>query len=391
MIRFVRNVTVAVAGAAVLVLGGSAAALASVAPPNGPPPPASTVEQANSVAASTDYVVPAPSDNRSQPSNPSARHATRNTPSTTHSVPAPASVAHANAVNLEFLETCISCTAGEAGATSSRGRATAIRLFGHEVAGGDSRSDASHDGALLALPVNPLLNLAIADWRTTSEADVSKSMSHSHSRAALVDLALLGEKPADSLLTLSVLESASNATYTERLSHGDADANGAVLTVLHGALIIVLLHSETSSDHPGSSYVVSINGSKLVDADEHGDCAGIPIAIPGVLKLTLLRVCADGGSAEIGTVSVPSSSGETAGVVTAQSNGAAVVVPAVTSPSTGVAGVSATPSATAAAGAAGARSVPTTGVSLGLGGLVLVAAGVAVAALALRRRRADAC
>jgi hypothetical protein len=370
----------------VLVLGAGTVVHASVAPPNGPPP-GSTVQQAqDGASAAPDYVVPAPPPNPAHASHRSeTRHTTPSTP-TTITVPAPAGSAHADALHLEFLQTCIGCTGAEAGAASSHGRATALRLLGHDVSGGDSTSNGSQAGALLMLPVNPLLSLAIADWKTTSGA-TSTPTSFSHSRAALLDLALLGKIPADSLLTLTVLESTSNATYTDALSHGDAASNGLVLTALHGALVIVVLHSETSSNNPGSSYVLSINGNQLLTSASTGDCAGIPITIPSVLTISLLQVCAAGGSAVVGTVTVPSTTGETAGVVTAQSTGAATVVPAaaVVPPATGaVAAAAATPPATGAA----ASSVPSTGVNLGVGGLLLVLAGTAVAVLAMRRRRA---
>jgi hypothetical protein len=389
MIRQFRRTVVAVSGAAVLVLGGATVASASVQPPSGPAQQAPTVDQVRDGTSTTpDYVVPNDPPKQSSPSahrtNPG-----RTTPATTPqtvSVPAPASRATAKAINLEFLQTCISCTSADAASKKAHGHATAIRLFGHDISWGESMSNGSHEGALLALPINPLLNLAIADWKTVSHADGGDSTkSFSHDRAALVDLALLGDSPAESLLTVAILESMSNATYSDALSHGDATANGVDLTALKGALVIIVLHSETSSDHPGSSYLLSINGNKLGEAGEDG----IPITIPGVLTITLLQVGAVGGvgSAVIGTVTMPGGGGESAGVVTAQSSGAAAVVPAATTPATGgVAAVSAVAPKTAAS--VSAVAAPSTGVNLGVGGLLLVVTGAAVAVMALRRRRA---
>ena len=374
LIGYIMRTVVAVSGAAVLVLGGATVASASVAPPAGHAPAGRTVQQArNGTSGTPDYVVPANGDPSSEPAG-----------TTTQNVPAPASSASASVINLEFLDTCISCTTAHAGAHSSHGRSVALRLLGHDVAVGQSVSNASNEGALLALPINPLLNLAIADWRTTSGADAVKSTSFAHSRAALVDLALLGDTPADSLLTVALLESTSNATYTGALSHGDAVDNGVDLTALRGALVVIVLHSETSSDHPGSSYILSINGNKLGTSDQVGNGDGIPVSIPGVLTLTLLRVNAVGGSAVIGTLTMPSTSGETAGLVTAQSLGGAGGVPIVATPATS--GVAAA-SAAAPSAAGGASRVPSTGVNLGIGGLLLVVTGAAVTVLALRRRR----
>jgi hypothetical protein len=237
MIRHVRRAVVVVSAAAGLVLGGATVASAGVTPLTGS---------------------------------------------------APASHGSASAVNLEVLATCISCTSAEAGTHRPQGRSAALRVLGREISGGESVSNASQKGALVALPDNPLLNVAIAHWRTFTGIDGERSTSYSHSRAALVDLALLGGTPAESLLTVALLESTSNATYTGALSQGDAADNGADITALHGGLALVVLHSETSSDGPGSSYLVSINGSRLPSSGLPGKGDGIPITIPGVLTLTLL-------------------------------------------------------------------------------------------------------
>jgi hypothetical protein len=336
-----------------------------------------------------DYVVPndrpqqsSPSGHRTSPGRTTPR---QTTPATVVPVPPPASRATAKAINLEFLQTCISCTSADAASKKAHGNATAIRLFGHDISWGESVSNGKHEGALLALPINPLLNLAIADWTTISHADEVGNGSSSHNRAALVDLALLGDTPAESLLTVAILESMSNATFTDALSHGDATANGVDLTALKGALVIIVLHSETSSDHPGSSYLLSINGNKIGEAGADG----IPITIPGVLTVTLLQVGAVGGvgSAVIGTVTMPGGGPESAGLVTAQSQGAAAVVPAAITPATGGA-AAANAAAPKTAASVSAVSAPSTGMNMGVGGLLLVVTGAAVAVLALRRRRA---
>ena len=383
MIRHLIRTVVAVCGATVLALGGGTVASAGVAPPTGPAPSGPTVQQARDGTSGTPaYVGPG------TVSDPSTTPPTQ----TAQTVPTPASSASASVVNLEFLDTCISCTTAHAGAHAAHGRSAAIRLLGHDVAVGESASNAAHEGALLELPVNPLLNLAIADWSTASGADAVGSSSHSH--AALVDLAVLGETPADSLLTLALLESTSNATYTDALSHGNAVDNGVDLTALHGALVLIVLHSETSSDHSGSSYVLSINGNKLVTSNQMGSSDGIPVAVPGVLAITFLQVsdtdaCSAagcdliGGSAAIGTLTTPGTAGETAGVVTARSKSAAWVVPAAVAPSTDVAA----PAVITAASSRSGLWVPSTGISLGVGGLLLVVSGAAVATMALRRRR----
>jgi hypothetical protein len=244
VIEHLRRAGLAISGAAALVLSDGSIAVASVTRPTGLPPALRTRD----------------------------------------TQPAAASGAAGSIVDVEYLQTCVSCTTARAGTQRPDGSASAIRLAGHEIAGGESVSDASQRGALLALPVNPFLSLAIADWRSTCGVDAERSTSFSHSRAALVDLALLGDAPGASLLTVGLLESASDATYTGAMSRGDAVDNGVHVTALNGALAVIVLHSEASSDHPRSSYILSINGSKLLTSSQAGDDeGGTPTTIPGVL------------------------------------------------------------------------------------------------------------
>lgn len=270
--------------------------------------------------------------------------------------PAPSGQGSGSVLKLDLVGTCIGCTSADAGARRPQAHAAPIRLLGHEIPGGESVANASQQGALLAVPVNPLLNLAIANWQASSGVDEARSTSHAHSRAALVDLALLGETPADSMLTVALVESSSNATYTGSRSHGDAVDNGVDLTALHGAVVVTVLHSEASSEHPGSSSVLSVNGNSLLGSGETPGGVGIPITIPGVLGLTLLEGNARGGASGV------------AGVSATRPPGPVRAVPA--------------------AVIGGSLQVPPTGLSLGIGGLVLVVAGAAVTGLALRRRPA---
>ena len=57
--------------------------------------------------------------------------------------------------------------------TSSQ--AIAVRLLGNDISGGESSGDGAHGGALLAVPANPLLALAIADWRAENSTSPSTS------------------------------------------------------------------------------------------------------------------------------------------------------------------------------------------------------------------------
>jgi hypothetical protein len=205
--------------------------------------------------------------------------------------------------------------------------------------------------------------------------------SSAHSRASLVDLALgPNGHQSGGVITLAVLEATSDAGYQGLSSGGTGANNGVDLNVGDGALVVVLLHSDASSANKGSAYVIGINGNKILGSEQTGS-GGIPIAIPGVVGLILLQVNANGGaaSASVGTVSdLLGQTGQTAGVLTAS----AVGLPGTGAPAAGTATAATAPST-------GALSAPNTGMALGMSGLVLLPAGLALLFLSLRRRRGD--
>ncbi|HEY2702154.1 MAG TPA: hypothetical protein VGL20_00540 [Candidatus Dormibacteraeota bacterium] len=300
-------------------------------------------------------------------------------PHDTVTSPAPPGGATANVIQVNPIDTCISCTSASAGPGSASARATAIRLLGNDLSAGRSDSS-STSGALIAVPAAPLLSLAIADWATSASPGASSS---SHSRAALVDL-VVGPTGHSSggLITLAVLEATSDAGYQGLSSAGNGENNGVDLNVGDGALVVVLLHSDASSTHGGSAYVVGINGTKLLGSDQTGP-GGIPIAVPGVVGLILLQVSANGGagSAAVGTVGdLLGQSGQAAGVLTASAVGL---------PGNGIAGGTATAAANTPTTGSG-LTAPNTGMALGLGGLLLLPAGLVLLFVSLRRRRGSA-
>ncbi|HEY2702744.1 MAG TPA: hypothetical protein VGL20_03545 [Candidatus Dormibacteraeota bacterium] len=293
---------------------------------------------------------------------------------------APSGRAVANGANLGIIDSCISCTNAVAGSGSSQAGAQALRLLGQDLSAGQASSNGAQSGALLTLPANPLLALALADWMTAAQA--SGLSSSSHSRSALADLALGNGQVA----TVAVLEATSNALFSPSASHGDAANNGVDATLLNGGLAIIVLHSDTSSDGTGTTYVASINGQQLLASHD----GGIPISLPGVGTINLLQVGAAGGVAAsaIGTVdNLLGAPGQAAGVLTSSSAGAAAAtstptVPAAGAPKTGV-----------VAGPTSADvqpSTPFTGISLGLGGFALLAGGLGLLATLARRRTSAA-
>jgi hypothetical protein len=290
--------------------------------------------------------------------------------------PPPPGNATASGAHVNPIDTCASCTGAGADSGSSQSGATALRVVGQTLSGGSSSSTGTQSGQLVALPANPLMTLAVADWMTASEAPGS-----SRSRSALVDLGLSDGQVA----TVAVLQAASAAGFEGTASHGAGANNGVNLTGGNGALVLVLLHSEANSDGGRSAYLASLNGTTLGGTNQDGD---IPITVPGVITIHLLSVGADGGvaGAAIGSVNdVLSIPGQVASVLASTANGAGAppIAMAPLAPAAGVASALAPPS-THAAG----PGIPLTGISIGAAGLVLLTSGLGLLGLSGRRRRA---
>jgi hypothetical protein len=303
--------------------------------------------------------------------------------------PAPAgslvSHAAANALNLGVIGTCVSCTSAAAGPSSSQSGAHALTVLGQDLSAGSTSSNGSNSGNLIALPANGLLGLAVADWMNSAKAGANGS--DASSRSALTDLNLGNGQIA----TVALLEAMSHAANGGSSASGDAATNGADISLLNGAVALILLHSDVAADGTQTAYVASLNGQQLLAT--HGNSGGLPITIPGVGTINILQSGANGGqpNTAIGTISdLLGTAGQAAGVMTAEGGPAASTASTGTGngssstaaphqPSTGAAHI---PSA-AGTGA----STPNTGVDLGLGGLALVAGGISVLAATARRRR----
>ena len=285
---------------------------------------------------------------------------------------APAGSATANAVSIPLLDTCISCTNADAGPSSADGNATALRVLGHDVEAGHESGNNSGSGALIALPVNPLLNLAVADWMAAANAGSTSSTGSA--RAALVDLGV------NKVLSLAVLEAGSNASWTGSSSSGNAYTNGVNLNLGNGALVVILLHSDSDSNNGSHAYVASINGTSILSNTQIGQ--PITITIPGVVTITLLQTSASGG-VTIGSVATASNllnmPGTQAGLFTTSGSGTH-------GGNTGNTGN--TGSGVQAASTGSGLGVPETGVGIGILGFVLATAGAAAAVTSRLRRRA---
>ncbi len=301
-------------------------------------------------------------------------------------VVAPPGSAAATGLEVTPLDSCVSCTTASAGPEGTTARATALRLLGRDLVGGSSRGGSSARGALVALPGNPALDIALASWETGTETGGPPA---SQSRSALVDLGVLpsGEdSTTGGLVTVAVLETFADATHSGSRSGGYGAANGADIGLANGTLVIIVLHSQATGDEHGGADVASVGGAQVLGGA--GDSPGIPATVPGVLEVTLLRSGAGGGvgSAAVGSVDrLLDFPGQVAGILTAAGrSGAAAGAAGAGTPATGT--------GEAAAGPPPARSpgIPSTGAAAGGAGLVALGAGALAGVAALRGRRRTA-
>ncbi len=295
---------------------------------------------------------------------------------------APAASASSHGLVLGLLDGCVSCTSATAAPGHGGAAATGLRLLGNDFAAGTSTGHGSRGGALLTLPSNPLLDLALASWMASSDSGPAAS---GDARSALTDLALGGN-----LATLSLLRSTSHAGVAGGAGSGSSASDGAVISLLGGALGLGLLHSDTDASGRAQSYLASVDGTPVGALSSSG---AVPVSIPGVLDLALLQAdsaaAAGGtGSAAVGSVSnVLGVPGTAAGVLGSSASGSAAAAAAAGSgPAAGAGATAGAPSSDLGV-MPRPRSVPETGSFFGIAGLALVIAGTGLAAASTARRR----
>lgn len=259
---------------------------------------------------------------------------TSGTPSTT----TPSSNSSGNAAQVQPAGVCVGCTSASAGPSSSTATAKPATVADQTISGGSAANGGSTSGSVANLQFPSLLTVYAADYSAITT--VSGNSSSAQSRAALLDTSVANGQVA----TLSLLQSDSSANR-QTANDGSYNAtsssasNGASATAGSGALTIVILHSEASSDGSngtGSAYIASINGNEIGSSSSGAQQQ----SIPGVITIDLLEVNAAGSSA----------SATAAGAVSA------LTQPVLNSPA------SLTLSGSGANGAAGAPLNPTGGV-----------------------------
>ena len=236
----------------------------------------------------------------------------------------------------------------------------------------------------MALPSNSLFDLALASWESGAERGPHPA---AQSRTALVDAGVLPagrNSTTGGLLTVAVLTSYGDAEYRHGTSNGYGATDGVRFGVDNDSIVVILLHSQSTTDHRDNAYIASINGGVLLGSPRASP--GTAVDVPGVLHVNLFE---SGSSSSEGHAAVASLNGArgaidpSAGVLTAATRGyrdaASRNVSARSVPSAG--------GATTRSRDSGRPSIPFTGVpSLLVQGCALLL-GTLVAVVSISRRR----
>lgn len=219
-------------------------------------------------------------------------------------------------VNLDPAGTCISCTNASAGDNTSASESRELKVADESIADGQGPTNGYTGGSTVTLPPNSLLGLALGYFQMDNRA--GRTASEAHSRGTLADLTIADGQVA----SLTVLESASNATWTPAQgARRDGTSNG-VEAGAGGAgdrTAIILLHSDSSSDRGEHAYLLHVNDREVGSTDQLRG-GPTPVLVPGVGSVSVLQAGHEG--AVVGAVQ-DGSSNQAADVVStsAESHG----------------------------------------------------------------------
>lgn len=207
-------------------------------------------------------------------------------------VPAPVGQATATAANVVGV-VGVANTASAATPTTGAASADALKIGNTTVVGGQQIGVGSTSGKAYDSGTTPLGRLQVLPWN----ANVSQSASgqQANSSAAAVRGTLLNPDFANA----DILQSGTSANHTGMTSSGSAYSDAAVLN-FGGAkgMTLKILHSQSSSNGQGITYVLSFNDKPLIAVDQLGAhlCA---LNLPSILNVSCLAVA--GGLGNVST------------------------------------------------------------------------------------------
>lgn len=221
-------------------------------------------------------------------------------PVVAHAAPAPPGEATATAVQVGELVR-VSDTSTQAGQDATGAHATVVEVAGQSVLGlGGSQDGEGHDSGHLVDTEPNAARLQVAPWETSvssEDADTQDGATQDaegETHAAQASSALTRAHVAG-VTHVDVLESNSEATYTDEHSTGSAVSNGVDLTIADIARVVVL-HSEVTSEGKGSSHLLGINDTEIGTDEQLGEVCALE-ADPAV---SLSCLAASGGIGDNG-------------------------------------------------------------------------------------------
>lgn len=201
-------------------------------------------------------------------------------------VPAPPGEASGVAAQVGSLLD-VSRTGATAGSGGPSAEASVVRLGGEPLLGlgGSQSGDGETGGALLDTGNSLPARVQAAPWKAAGRGS-GGPIRQAESSAAVA------RADVPEVVKAGVLTSDSEASWTDRKSSGTAVTDGVNIALLD-TINLVLLHSETSSEGRGHSYLVGLNGTKIGTDDELGTTPLCALDAGSLLSLSCLT--ASGG------------------------------------------------------------------------------------------------
>jgi hypothetical protein len=212
-----------------------------------------------------------------------------------------------------------------AGGNSGDAVANAVEIGGQPIIGGSQSGPGENSGALLDTKQTPLGRLELAPWEAKVTEDANTRQADAAAAAARANLI------DPDVASVDVLQSEASSTHTNLVSKALASSDALVLNFGGpSGFTVNLLHSESSSEATGLTYIIAINGTPVLSVDDIGKqvCS---LNLPEVLQISCLSVTGGVGSvtSQVLGVAVGGANGLTAQAIRAAgSGGAAQTTPA---------------------------------------------------------------
>ena len=217
-------------------------------------------------------------------------------PAAAHAVTTPAPPGQASGVAAQVGSLLdISRTGATADSGAPSAESSVVRLGGQPLLGlgGTQSGDGQTGGSLLDTGDSLPARVEAAPWRAAASGSGGTTRRAQSSAA-------VARADVREVVKAGVLTSESEASWSQQKSSGTAMTDGVNVRLLD-AINAVLLHSETTSEGRGHSYLVGVNGTEIGTDDQLG--ASPLCALNAASLLSLSCLSASGGSGADGLTS----------------------------------------------------------------------------------------